>query len=230
MRKHFKLLTICIVLVLGLTAGLSATVLAGDTPGTDEGKDENQAQVLIEKAAGILGMESDELAEALQQAKEEMKQEAVEERLQEAVEKGLITQEEAEVVLEWWQARPDVLEDLKRQPQLLQPQERVQRQWRQCGPLHPVKALAGLLDEWVRGTVSAVSQEDSAITVTTPSGEEVTFEYTRHTVVHLRGAIAVEVGQKVLAGCWEDKDGNLTARIVWAGTPLEVAGTEAEVD
>ena len=80
-----------------------------------------------------------------------------------------------------------------------------------------------MLDERVEGTIAAVSEEESAITVITDDGDEVIFEYTSNTVFNLRGVVAVEEGQTVVAGCWEDVDGNLTAKFVHVGLPSDEA-------
>jgi hypothetical protein len=74
--------------------------------------------------------------------------------------------------------------------------------------------MGEIFDQQVSGTITDMSEANSAITVTTEDESEISFQYTSHTRFVLRGATVVEVGQTVHALCWEDADGDLTAKIV----------------
>jgi hypothetical protein len=73
-----------------------------------EGRDEVQNRV-----AEILGIDVTDLGDALQQAREEHRTAEMDARLDQAVVDGTITQEEADEIRDWLDARPEVLEGLK---------------------------------------------------------------------------------------------------------------------
>jgi len=104
MRKHMKWVVVAIVAVLLLTVGLTAVVLAEGENG------EGAGQTFIGRVADALGLGEDQVADAFDQARREMRDEAMEKRLQAAVEDGLITQDEADETLEWWQSRPEAFD------------------------------------------------------------------------------------------------------------------------
>jgi len=64
----------------------------------------------IAEAAEILGVEESELEDALTQAGREMANEAVRARMDAMVEKELISQEEADGYIEWFEDRPEFLD------------------------------------------------------------------------------------------------------------------------
>ena len=110
-NKRFILLaTLAIVLLVGTLGGV---VLAQDDGG-NETQVENQCGVVLDRIAAIyeentgVAIDPEQLREAFNQAHSEMRAEALQNRLAEAVEQGVLTQEEADQYLEWWQARPDV--------------------------------------------------------------------------------------------------------------------------
>ena len=78
-----------------------------------------------------------------------------------------------------------------------------------------------IFDQHVSGTITSMSEEDVTITVVTEDETEVSFQYTSHTRFVLQGVIAVEVGQNIEAWCWEDAEGDLTAKIVKVELPQE---------
>jgi len=102
------------ILSEGLTGGVVAA--ADDTSSNIE--DQSQAmgryQVLLDRACAIYeektgaAIDSEQLKDALGQARSEIQNEALESRLQNLVDDGKITQEEADQYLEWWQSRPDI--------------------------------------------------------------------------------------------------------------------------
>ena len=57
--------------------------------------------------ADILGIDKQALANAFEQAKQEMWDEAFINRVNQAAAEGLITQEQADEIIEWWEQRPE---------------------------------------------------------------------------------------------------------------------------
>ena len=107
MAKKVKVLISAVVLALLLTVGATATVMAeGEEEETTPPPEEN-AKGLLERVADILEIDEEELINAFKQAQQEMKEEAFIKALDRAVEEGLITQEQADAIIEWWGQRPD---------------------------------------------------------------------------------------------------------------------------
>ena len=114
-RKWFIPIVVASVLLIGGLVG-GAIVAADDS--SDNIENQNQAtdsnQALLDRACVIyeentgVAINSEQLKDALKQARSEIQNEALESRLQNLVDEGLITQEEADNYLEWWQSRPDV--------------------------------------------------------------------------------------------------------------------------
>jgi len=84
---------------------MGGTVLAGSSD------DDGGSQSFFSRIADKLGLTEDEVNEAAIEAQQEMREEAQQERLVEAVEDGVLTQEEANEIQVWWDARPEVLGD-----------------------------------------------------------------------------------------------------------------------
>jgi len=221
MRKRFKLVTISLAVAIALTVGLTATTFAWGASGGGEEGGVCPADTFVSKVAGILELEEEQVAEAFEQARGEIRQEIIEKRLQKAVENGLLTEEEAGGILEWLQDRPEALEGLK--DRVLDFKRKMWQHRQQMGERFCRPGPARILDAHVAGTITAVSEEENAITLVTEDGDEVTFQYTSNTVFNLRGVIAIEEGQVAKAGCWEDVDGNLTAKFVHVGLPWDEA-------
>jgi len=216
MRKRTKFLLVIVGLALVLSVGLTATALANDD------NNDGPVQTLIGKVAGILGLDEDQVADAFKQARQEMQDEAFEQRLQKAVESGSISEEEADQVLEWWQNKPEAVEDLGFLGNMSCIRVRLHDGFighRMCRwqVEHPL--MDKIFDEQVSGTITSVSEEDVTITVMTEDESEVSFQYTSHTQFVLQGVTAVAEGQNVKAWCWEDADGDLTAKIVKVELP-----------
>ena len=70
---------------------------------------------LLAKTADILAIDPEELVSTFRQVQQEIRDEALNKILDRAVDKGLISQERADEIKEWWQQRP---QDLN--PQLFQ--------------------------------------------------------------------------------------------------------------
>ena len=109
-KKLILLATLAAVLLLGTLGGV---VLAQDDTG-NETQVEDRCGVLLDKITTIyeantgVAIDQEQLKEAFTQARSEMAAEALQNRLADAVEQGMLTQEEADQYLEWWQAKPDV--------------------------------------------------------------------------------------------------------------------------
>jgi len=103
-----------IVLIGGIAGGVM--VAADDSSSNaDQGNQPcDRYQALLERACAIyeektgVPINSEQLKDALDQARSELKEEALEGWLQNLVEDGRLTQEEADNYLEWWQSRPDI--------------------------------------------------------------------------------------------------------------------------
>jgi hypothetical protein len=129
MRGKRKLALIGTAVVLGLAIlglGIStAVVAASDDSGQQASttsvvtasdvtdNETSQFDTFVSKVADKLGLDTDTVATAMKEARQEMMDEALAERLQEAVVDGRITQEEANQILEWMKNRPAALDDLE---------------------------------------------------------------------------------------------------------------------
>ena len=111
MKRYMKYGIIAIVAVVALSAGITAVVSA-ESPEGEAGSDTGPGHIFFSKVASILGLDEGEVADAMQQARQEMREEMLQQRLQTALEEGLITAEEAEQIQDWWDSRPDALQQL----------------------------------------------------------------------------------------------------------------------
>ena len=101
-----------------LSEGLTGEVVAAADDTSSNIEDQSQAmgryQALLDRACAIYeekagaAIDSEQLKDALDQARSELQNEALESRLQNLVDDGKMTQEEADQYLEWWQSRPDI--------------------------------------------------------------------------------------------------------------------------
>lgn len=219
MRKHKKFLVIAVAAALVLTVGLTTVALADSTSDGDNGP----VRTFISKVASILGLGEEQVADAFEQARQEIRDEAQGQCLQDAVEEGRITEEEADQIRQWWQNRPEALEEFGCR-EGLQLRHAWRHQWLQrSGPCQsPLDQprLACIFDQRLTGTITDVTE--GTITISTEDDTEgtlVTFEYDSNTSFLLRGVTAIEEGQTATALCWEDTEGNLTARFVLVGLP-----------
>ncbi len=194
MRKYTKFLVIAIVAVLVLAAGFTTVAFAS---GSSSKEGNGPAQTFISKVASILGLEEEQVADAFKQARHEMRDEAWEQRLQEAINSGELTEEQANEIREWWQDRPEVLEDFVPH-KCLQPRNicrcRPQVCDRPCLRRHLI-CPAWIFDEHLNGTVTSVSSETDTVTLATETDDEVNFQYTSNTIFVLRGTTTLEVGE-----------------------------------
>jgi len=114
-RKWFvPVVVVSVLLIGGITGGLIAAADDSSSNIEDQSQATDRYQALLDRACAIyeenmgVAIDSEQLKDALDQARSEIRDEALESRLQNLVDNGKITQEEADQYLEWWQSRPDV--------------------------------------------------------------------------------------------------------------------------
>ena len=105
MSKRVKILVSALVVVLLLTVGGVATVMAQEEPTPTP-----EAKGLLARVAEILDIPKEDLTNAFKQAQQEMREEAFIRFLDKAVEEGRLTQEEADGIKEWWEQKPEALD------------------------------------------------------------------------------------------------------------------------
>ena len=105
MKKKWLLAIVAVgILAAGLSVG-AGFARGGLSAGDGDG--DSPKSTFISKVASILELDEDTVSDALEQARNEMADERVEAMLDAKVEKGLITQDQADEYLEWFQDRPD---------------------------------------------------------------------------------------------------------------------------
>jgi hypothetical protein len=114
-RKWFIPVVVVSVLLIGGIVG--GVVVAGSDSSSnteDQSQITDRFQALLDRVCAIyegntgVAIDSEQLKDALAQARSEIREEALESWLQNLVEEDKITQEEADQYLEWWQSRPDI--------------------------------------------------------------------------------------------------------------------------
>lgn len=131
MSKKMKVLIAVLVAVLTLTVSGAVAVLAQENEEVEPDEEEllgelneimprvkmfvsTESSELLSRVAEILGISEEEMSDAFAQAKQEMMAERCEEAfyefLEQAIEEGLITEEEAGEIREWWEQRPEALD------------------------------------------------------------------------------------------------------------------------
>ena len=112
MPKKMKVLVSVLVAVLLLTVGGTAMVMAQEE---EEPAPQAEANGLLARVAEILDIPEEDLMSAVTQARQEIVPErcegAFEQVLDRAVEEGLITPDEADEIREWWEERPEALNE-----------------------------------------------------------------------------------------------------------------------
>jgi hypothetical protein len=102
-------------IMLGATAGLiGALAIAGAAFAQEGPTDGNPGDSIKDRVAEILGIDRESLDSAMSTAREEYREARHDERLAALVEAGTITQEQADEIDAWRDARPEVMEELKR--------------------------------------------------------------------------------------------------------------------
>jgi len=109
MSKKLKILISALLVATLLTVGTTATVLAEgeEDEDTTAVTEEETKEGFLNRVADILGIEKEDLVNAFEQARQEMCGAAFTDHLNEAVAEGLITQEQADEIIEWWEQRPE---------------------------------------------------------------------------------------------------------------------------
>jgi hypothetical protein len=98
------------LVIVGITIGLlAAGVLGGTVLAAGDGENGGRGSGLISRVAEILGLEEQQVQDAFNQARGEIQDERLEEKLAKAVEDGYLTQEQADQLREWHDARPEGL-------------------------------------------------------------------------------------------------------------------------
>ena len=101
MRKRWIFVSLMVgALALVLTGG---AVLAQ----SDDSDGDSRMGRFAERVASILGLETSQVQDAMEQAKTELRQEGLQEKLDSLVESGEITQEQADEFKTWVEAKPD---------------------------------------------------------------------------------------------------------------------------
>ncbi len=97
-------------LAIPIATGLLAVGLTGASAlaHNEEGDTETPRETVAGKVAGILGIDDEQtVKDAIQQATQEVWLERLQHRLGHMVEAGVLTQEQADEYLEWYEARPE---------------------------------------------------------------------------------------------------------------------------
>ena len=97
---------IFVTLLLGLAAlGITGGAVLAQAQGT-EGSPPPES--FVSRVATILGLEEAQVQEAFDQAAEGIANERIQQKLDRLVEKGVLTQEQADEYVQWYQSRPDL--------------------------------------------------------------------------------------------------------------------------
>ena len=113
-RKWFIPVVLSIVLIGGIAGGVMVAAEDGSGNVDQQNQLADRHQELLDRACAIyqektgVAIDSEQLKDAMHQARSELREEALESKLQNLVEDGKLTQEEADDYLERWQSRPDI--------------------------------------------------------------------------------------------------------------------------
>jgi hypothetical protein len=114
-RKWFiPVVVVTVLLIGGITGGMVAAASNSSSNTQDQSQATDRYRALLDRVCAIyeentgVAIDSEQLKDALDQARIETQDEALESWLQNLVDDGKITQGEADQYLEWWQSRPDV--------------------------------------------------------------------------------------------------------------------------
>ena len=122
MSKKVKILISALVIAVLLTMGGVTMVMAEGEEETTPPPEASE-NALLERVANILGIDEEDLINAFEQAQQEMGKEAFINRLNQAVGEGLITQDQANEIIKWWEQRPDdaIREWRGQKPEFMEP-------------------------------------------------------------------------------------------------------------
>jgi hypothetical protein len=114
-RKWFiPVVVVSVLLIGGVVGGVVVAASNSSSNTEDQSQITDRYQALLDRACAIyeentgVAIDSEQLKDALDQARSEIHDEALESWLQNLVDKGKITQEEADQYLEWLQSRPSI--------------------------------------------------------------------------------------------------------------------------
>ncbi len=111
MRKRWLIIPVAVLaLAVALVGGVVLAEGTGDGDSSGGGISEGSSKGFAARVAEILGLEEDTVADAMEQARQEMHDERVEAWLDKMVESGKITQEQADDYQEWLDDRPEGLD------------------------------------------------------------------------------------------------------------------------
>ena len=102
MRKRWIIIPVVLV-TMALAVAAAGVALA------QKDDSDSKADKFTSRVAEILGLDEAQVSDAMKQARQEFRDEAMQSKLDSLVEKGLITQEEADEYLDWYQSRPEAL-------------------------------------------------------------------------------------------------------------------------
>lgn len=111
MSKKVKVLASALVAVALLAVAGTTIVMAQEETAPEETL-QAEANGLLTRVAEILGIGEEDLVNAFNQARQEMRDEACLRWLDKAVEKGLIDEAEAEEIKGWWGEKPEAFDRL----------------------------------------------------------------------------------------------------------------------
>ncbi len=104
MTSKKRLLAVLAVLSVGMAVFAGTIVAVAAAQSTEE----SEGRSLVERVANILGIETETVQDAFDQASQEIAAEKREAHIDGLVEKGLITEEEAVELRDWWSEAPDI--------------------------------------------------------------------------------------------------------------------------
>ncbi|OGN91275.1 MAG: hypothetical protein A2Z70_02865 [Chloroflexi bacterium RBG_13_48_17] len=102
MKKIHKIVFATVLVAVMLIASMPVIALA------QEGENPEHQSALMSQVAEILGIDQQDLENALKQAQTELREETLDARLQELITEGTLTQEQADEFKSWMETKPDV--------------------------------------------------------------------------------------------------------------------------
>lgn len=102
MKKIHKIVFATVLVAVMLIASMPVIALA------QEGENPEHQGALMSQVAEILGIDQQDLENALKQAQTELREETLDARLQELITEGTLTQEQADEFKSWMKTKPDV--------------------------------------------------------------------------------------------------------------------------
>jgi len=102
LKKIHKIVFATVLVAVMLIASMPVIALA------QEGENPEHQSALMSQVAEILGIDQQDLENALKQAQTELREETLDARLQELITEGTLTQEQADEFKSWMETKPDV--------------------------------------------------------------------------------------------------------------------------